>query len=53
MSDDEWDEILDFAKEVAKDESKKLALFIKLSPIFILLAMIIVAFECILYKKGN
>ena len=28
VSDEEWDEILDFAKEVAKDESKKIVLFI-------------------------
>ena len=28
MSDDEWDEILSFAKEVSKDESKKIVLFI-------------------------
>lgn len=28
VSDSEWDEILDFAKDVAKDESKKIVLFI-------------------------
>ncbi|MEG1408909.1 MAG: aminotransferase class I/II-fold pyridoxal phosphate-dependent enzyme [Terrisporobacter sp.] len=28
VSDEEWDEILDFAKEVAKDESKKIVFFI-------------------------
>ena len=28
VSDSEWDEILDFTKEVAKDESKKIVLFV-------------------------
>ena len=29
LSDDEWDEMLDYAKEIAKDKSKKIIFFVK------------------------